>query len=312
MARFGGAPEAWIDLSTGINPRPYPVPDIAARSWAALPTKSDLSALAGAAAQAFDTEAAIVPLAGAQGAIQLLPRLGPTGTARVLTPTYNEHAASLRSAGWSVDEVGDIDALRGADLAVVVNPNNPDGRRFDPETLRALAGAVGQLVVDESFCDPYPEMSLTCGLSRSDGNITVLRSFGKFYGLAGLRLGFAIGNDATIAALSEMAGPWAVSGAAVQIGIAAYANTAWQAATTARLNCDAARLDALAARAGWPLVGGTNLFRLYDTPDAAHAQQALARHHIWTRKFPYSKTWLRIGLTDGDNNWQRLAKAMVP
>ena len=311
MARFGGAPEAWIDLSTGINPRPYPVPPITPRSWAALPTRADMAALSAAAARAFGTTAALVPLAGAQAAIQLMPRLAMRGRARVLGPTYNEHAASLRSAGWRVETVDNLAALDGADLAVVVNPNNPTGTRHAPATLHELARNTGLLVVDESFADPYADLSLAPAMTPASRGIVVLRSFGKFYGLAGLRLGFAIGGDPDIARLDTLAGPWPISGAAVQIGAQAYADTPWRDQTTARLNVDAQQLDTLATGAGWAVVGGTSLFRLYDTGDAAAAQDHLARHHIWSRRFPYSKGWLRLGLPAGADERQRLEKALA-
>jgi len=310
MARFGGAAGDWIDLSTGINPRPYPVPDIPREAWAALPTEADMAALSEAAAQAYGAGCAIAPVAGAQAAIQMMPALLPPGEARVLGPTYNEHAASLRAAGWQVCEVARADDLAGADLAVIVNPNNPDGRRHAPDALLMLADRVGLLVVDESFADTAPELSVVPQLTRESERVIALRSFGKFYGLAGLRLGFAVGGARHIARLKEMAGPWPVSGPAITIGCAALNDTAWQAETRARLSADAARLDALAAAAGWDLVGGTPLFRLYETGDAAAAQARLARAQIWSRTFPYSPGWLRLGLPGAEDEWTRLEAAL--
>src|SRR5262249_3987254 len=157
------------------------------------------------------------------------------------------------------------DALAGADLAVVVNPNNPDGRRHDPARLLALLSRVKRLVVDESFADAVPDASLATEAGRS--GLLVLRSFGKFYGLAGLRLGFVLGNDADIAAMTAMAGPWPVSGAAIEIGRQALPDRDWAGATRARLESDSRRLDDLTKVANWKLVGGTPLFRLYDVGD---------------------------------------------
>ncbi|MEQ1713737.1 MAG: aminotransferase class I/II-fold pyridoxal phosphate-dependent enzyme, partial [Hyphomicrobium sp.] len=232
----------------------------------------------------------------------------PPRRARVLGPTYNEHAASLRAAGWQVDEVSTHDALAGADLAVVVNPNNPDGRHVTPRTLLTLARNVGSLIVDESFADPYPEQSLAPQAEQR--GLFVLRSFGKFYGLAGVRLGFVMGHADDIAALAEMAGPWPVGGAAIEIGCRAYADRDWAVATTRRLRDDASRLDALAANAGWQLCGGTELFRLFDVTDAAVTQDYLARRQIWSRRFPYSSRWLRLGLPGIEAEWARLAAAL--
>lgn len=295
----------WIDLSTGINRVPYPLPAIPAAAWQALPDRAAMAGLIRVAQAAYATGAAVLPVAGAQAAIQMIPRAFPVGLARVLGPTYNEHAAGLRAAGWRVEEVGELSALAGSDLAVVVNPNNPDGSCHAPEALRRLAGQVGRLVVDESFADPVPELSL----APAPGRALVLRSFGKFYGLAGVRLGFVLGDEAAIAALAAMAGPWPVSGPAIAIGCAALADRDWAAASIARLQDDVRRLDELAAGAGWRLVGGGHLFRLYDTPDAVAAQELLARRHIWSRIFPWHTCWLRLGLP-APGEWARVEAAL--
>lgn len=302
-AQYGG--DDWIDLSTGINRMPWPVPRLPARAWTDLPTRADFAQLQAAARTAWDVSGEVVPLAGASQAIQLIPRLSRVGTARVLSPTYNEHAAALNAAGWQVEEVAQPEALAGADLAVVVNPNNPDGRVLPKDWLLALLPRVGTLVVDESFADPAPEHSLVNETHR-DG-LWVLRSFGKFYGLAGLRLGFALAPHLQAKALAGLAGPWPVSGAAIEIGTRALADRAWQKATTERLSQDAARLDTIAP---WPLIGGTALFRLYDTPDAVAAQARLAHHRIWSRIFPWSPRLIRLGLPAVDE-WPRVLKAMA-
>lgn len=304
-ARHGG--EGWIDLSTGINRQPWPVPPLPPGAWTDLPTASAKAALMQAAGRAFGTGASGLALNGAQAAIQLIPLLRPPGLARVIAPTYNEHAACLRAAGWRVEEVAALDDLPGADLGVVVNPNNPDGRRHDPAALRALSLQV-PLVVDESFADADPALSVA---AYADARLIVLRSFGKFWGLAGLRLGWAFADAATIARMEALAGPWPVSGPALEIGRLALADMDWQARTRARLAAEAPRLDALAAGAGWALVGGTALFRTYATADAALAQDRLARHRIWSRIFPYAPHWLRLGLPGSAAEWDRLTAALT-
>lgn len=306
QARFGG--EDWIDLSTGINRVPYPLPPIPPEGWTALPTARAQNTLIRAACEAWDCDAPMLALAGAQAAIQTIPRLA-LGQARVLAPTYNEHAASLRAADWQVGEVAKLDDLAGADMAVVVNPNNPDGQAHDPARLAALLPKVGRLVVDESFADPVPHLSMLPVAGQR--GLLVLRSFGKFYGLAGVRLGFVAGHESDIAALSAMAGPWPVSGAAIAIGQAALRDGAWAKATTARLARDCARADALAGRAGWSVAGGTHLFRLYHTPNAEAAQARLARHRIWSRIFPWHPNWLRLGLPGAEPEWDRLRTALA-
>ncbi|WBL81232.1 threonine-phosphate decarboxylase CobD [Bradyrhizobium xenonodulans] len=306
---FGGRAEDWIDLSTGINRLAYPVGEVSARAWSALPSRAEIDALHQAARHAYRTSAPIVALGGAQAAIQLLPQLAPPGRARVLAPTYNEYAGVLSAAGWDVQEVEEFDALAGADLAIVVNPNNPDGRCRTPKDLLALLPRVGRLVVDESFADAVPQLSLAP--EEDHPGLLILRSFGKFYGLAGLRLGFAIGHAGEIARLSAMSGPWPVSGAAIAIGCRALRDDAWSEATSARLARDCVRLDAMAQAQGWRLVGGTSLFRLYETPDALAAQEKLACGHIWSRLFAQQPAWLRLGLPGSEAEWTRLAEVLA-
>lgn len=310
IATYGGAAGDWIDLSTGINGQPYPVPPLPAAAWTRLPTRADMDRLKAAAAAAYGTAAPLLPLAGAQAAIQLVPLLAPPGIAAVRGPTYNEHAAALRARGWQVREAERLEDLAGADLAVVVNPNNPDGRLYGREDLLALAGRVGRLVVDESFMDPTPEHSLAPLADRP--GLLVLRSFGKFYGLAGLRLGFVVGHGADVARLADLAGPWPVSGAAIAIASRALADQAWAGATIARLRAEAGELDRLAAAAGWRGAGGTDLFRLYACADAGAARRHLAQAHIWVRIFPWSPHLVRLGLPGCPAHWQRLAQTLAP
>jgi cobalamin biosynthetic protein CobC len=308
LQHFGGRLDDWIDLSTGINRRPYPIPPLSPRHWSALPSRSETCSLQEAARQAYGTSAPIAALAGAQAAIQLLPQLSPPGQARILAPSYNEYAAVLRAAGWHVAEVADLTSLAGGDLAVVANPNNPDGKCHAPDRLLALLSSVGRLVVDESFVDATPGLSLAAEAGRP--GLLILRSFGKFYGLAGLRLGFALGAAADIDALAAQAGPWPVSGAAIAIGRRALLDRDWAANTSVRLKRDCRRLDDLVQLQGWTLIGGTPLFRLYDTNDARAAQARLGNAHIWSRIFSERPGWLRLGLPGDEPEWLRLAAAL--
>ncbi len=305
---YGGTVTEWIDLSTGINRAPYPVPLVTPETWTQLPTRSALARLLHAGQTNYATTAPIVALPGAQAAIQLIPFLGGKGMARVLGPTYNEHAAALRAAGWHVEEVTDIVDLAGSDLAVIVNPNNPGGQITRREDVMDLLPLVGRLVVDESFADATPEFS--CAARAETPGLIILRSFGKFYGLAGVRLGFALGNYKDISALTAMAGPWPVSGSAIEIGTKALMDEDWSRATILRLEDDVRRLDAMAIGRAWSVIGGTALFRLYQVEDAHTAQVHLAKHRIWSRIFPYSTSWLRLGLPGNDAEWHRLAVAL--
>jgi cobalamin biosynthetic protein CobC len=302
----------WIDLSTGINRVPYPLPDLPACAWTDLPHAAELTALERAARDRYNATGGVIAVSGAQAAIQLVPHLAPPARAAVLSPSYNEHAAALLACGWHVAPAPDLDAMVGADLAVVVNPNNPDGRFWSPSDLIALSDKVGLLVVDESFADPTPDLSLAPHLHRLGKRVLVLRSFGKFYGLAGLRLGFVLTGSTDLAdRVRALSGPWAVSGPALEIGRAALADGDWHRATTARLMDDSARLAQLGQTcAGWSVVGHTALFCTFDTGNAQAAQVQLARAGLWSRRFPYSAGWLRLGLPVTAQEWTRLERAL--
>lgn len=308
IATYGGRSGDWIDLSTGINRDPYPLPMFAEAITATLPTKAAVETNLDAARAAYGTSAPGVVLAGAQAAIQLAPRLVGPGDVRIVAPTYSEHGIAFARAGQPVREVGDVDELAGAAVGVVVNPNNPDGRRWQPETLIAAARGLDLLIVDESFADPEPQLSLCPHLPLE--NVLVLRSFGKFYGRAGLRLGFAFGTEALVSKMVEEAGPWAVNGPALALGAEALRDRDWRDAATARLLAGASRLDGLAREAGWAVLGGTTQFRLYDVGDAASAQARLAERQIWTRAFEAHPRWLRLGIP-GEGEWTRVAAALL-
>lgn len=323
--KHGGDPEAtapgdartdWLDLSTGINPRPYPVPPFPVSAWTALPTARALDALIEAARVAYrvprDVELVAAP--GTQSLIQWLPRLLPAGPVAVVSPTYGEHAAAFARAGADVIESSPDDPLPdNARHLVLVRPNNPDGFVLPEARLRALAGEVasrgGTIAVDEAFIDPTPEASVAALCAT--GPVVVLRSFGKFYGLAGLRLGMLLAAPPFAARVREALGPWAVSGPALAIGAAALADERWAASTRARLRADASALDACVARAGLELRGGTALFRLVAHPAARALHAALARRGVWVRRFEWDDTLLRFGLPGDATALARLDAALA-
>lgn len=298
VRQYGGQRADWIDLSTGINLHPYEIGALSASDWAELPDHGAFQHLVEAARSFWSVpaEAAVLPTPGASAIIARIPALAPAGKVRIDMPTYNEHAAAFSAQGW------DVQGNSPADARVIVHPNNPDGRIWQASDADAPL-----TVIDESFCDVTPERSLI-HLAGGPG-VVVLKSFGKFWGLAGLRLGFAIGHPDLIARLSDLTGPWAVSGPALRVGRAALSDPAWADATRARLADEAARLDTLVVGSGGTLVGGTSLFRLYDVGDAAAWQARLAKAQIWSRAFPYSRTFLRLGLPPHDA-WHRLEAAL--
>ena len=312
---FPDAPRPWIDLSTGINPHAYPFSPPPHDSFCRLPEPDDLERLKAAAAQAYGVASAD-RLAAAAGTQILLPLLIETmfgsvspGSKRavILSPTYAEHARMAALAGFSVTETPDFGELSSADLAIVVNPNNPDGRLLAPDDLlalrRRLAARGGLLVVDEAFMDVIDPGVSVAGDAQE--GLAVLRSFGKFYGLAGVRLGFAVAPPSVCDRLSARLGPWAIPGPTLAIGLEALSDTTWQSGMRLRLQQDSQRLDALLARAGLRIAGGTSLFRYIRHSKA----QALFRHlgeaGILVRRFVGQPDHLRIGLPH-PFEWERL------
>ena len=310
--RFPGAPEPFIDLSTGINPTPYPFGALPPECWTRLPEPVAEAALRQAAARAYAVAdpAMVVAAPGTQLLISLLPHLLPYRTVAILAPTYGEHLASWRNAGAHATEITDL--ASPSPCVVLCNPNNPDGRRFDPAALLALADRLaardGLLIVDEAFADLEPGVSLAPALPHT--SILILRSFGKTYGLAGLRLGFALTAPDRATRLRHALGPWAISGPAAAIATEALADHAWLADQTTRLARSAHRLDALLTAAGLRPIGGTTLFRLAETDQAALLHHHLASAGLLVRRFPARPHWLRFGLPGPEPAWFRLEAAL--
>ncbi len=312
-ARFGAPDGGWLDLSTGINPFSYPLPPVDMESWRRLPGAAAEAALIAAARRRYRaSNADIVAAAGSQTLIQRLAALRPPGRVAIVSPTYAEHARCWAAAGHEVVAFDGRELPRGADVCIIVNPNNPDGRVIARGALASfyerLAVRGGLLVVDEAFADVAPEISIADWTGQP--GLVVLRSFGKFFGLAGLRLGFALTDSLIAARLGEAVGPWAVSGPALEIGRRALMDDDWCAATRARLKAEARRLDDMLAERGLKVRGGTALFRLVETADAARLQMALAADGVWTRVFDDYPDWMRIGLPGGEAAVGRLAGAL--
>ena len=313
-----GEGDDWIDLSTGINPWPYPVPELPAGAWARLPEEAALGALEAAARRCYGApeEAAIAAAPGSQALIQLLPLLLLPTEVEILGPTYAEHARCWRLAGHSVTEITVVDLKqyhrRARPVLVVAQPNNPDGSVLArPELVlaaHARAAQGGLVVVDEAFADCVPE----CSLAFRSGmpGLLVLRSFGKFFGLAGLRLGFALGEQALIARIEAALGPWAVSGPALAIGRAALSDADWVTATRRRLAATSEALDSLLSRHGFAGLTGSPLFTLVQTDQAPALFERLAAAHILVRRFEAWPDRLRFGLPPDDAALDRLDRAL--
>lgn len=308
--RYGIPYDRWLDLSTGINPTAYPLPELAKQYWHCLPEASLTSWLCETAASYYGIADpnVVVPVPGSQAAIQWLPRLLPPTRVAIVTPTYREHAAAWLDAGHQVAEVGAPEDCPENAVLVLANPNNPDGRAYAPERLLRLASG-RLLVVDEAFADVAPELSVAAHVGRPD--LVVLRSFGKFFGLAGMRLGFTLAGEPLATRLRRALGPWAISGPAAAVGAVALADTAWVRAARVRLTAAAGRLDGLLMRAGLRLVGGTSLFRLAAHPRAVDLFTLLAGAGILVRRFADHTDWLRFGIPGDEEAFDRLAEALA-
>lgn len=313
MARrtFPRATEPWIDLSTGINPVPYPVAGVPPKAWTRLPEETALATLERAAAERYRVPLGLETVAapGTQAIIQQLPALCHGDDVRILGRSYGEYERVYRDRDIRVRRVPTLAALAGADVAVVVNPNNPDGLLVAASDLLGLASRVGTLLVDEAFVDALPpDASIVRHLPTS--RIIVLRSFGKIYGLAGLRLGFAVAPLDRAAALRRALGPWPVSGPAITIGTAALGDKDWLDKSRARLVYEAGRLQFLLGHAGATVIGGTPLFTLAAHPAAPALFAALAGRGILIRPFSGEPTWLRFGHPGSEAQWARLEAAL--
>lgn len=312
-ARRYGIPAAdWLDLSTGINPQAWPVPDIPARAWHRLPEDDD--GLAEIAADYYGAPC-VLPVAGSQAAIQALPELRSRSRVGALAPGYAEHAHAWRRAGHAVETLSadELLARRGDfDAIVLIHPNNPGGERFEREALLSLHQELrardGWLLIDEAFMDATPERSL-CGETWRDGLI-VLRSAGKFFGLAGARAGFVCAAPALLAALRDRLGPWTLTGPARHVLRHALADRDWHRRMRAQLLAQGERLAALLDARGFAPTGGSAFFQWRRDPRAAQWHEALARRAILTRLFEEPAS-LRFGLPGSEDEWRRLEIALT-
>jgi cobalamin biosynthetic protein CobC len=313
-AAFGGKPEDWLDLSTGINPNPVTLPDIPIQAWHRLPDRHLVDRARRAAAEYYRSDDMLpLPVPGTQSVIQLLPRLiAPGRRIAIFAPTYGEYARAFTSAGFAIDEISAPDQLTpDHGLAILVNPNNPTGRTFLPADIAGMAQRMkangGLLLVDEAFGDTGPHLSVATKAAGYD-NLIVFRSFGKFFGLAGLRLGFVIAAEPVLSAFQEWLGPWAVSGPALVMATQLMAGDT-QAIQSLILTRKKG-LDAVLQEAGLTIIGGTPLFTLIDHERASELHAQLCRERILTRKFGYAPSWLRIGLAPDAAGDTRLADAL--
>mgnify|MGYP006266878475 FL=1 len=312
---FPNAPAPWIDLSTGVNPCAYPIPEIVPQAWSRLPDDEAFSSIEDAARIRYNAplQTRVVAGAGVQSFIQILPRIFPRRRVGILGFTYAEYALTWGASDSVVEIVDTIEQLdKDFDVGIIVNPNNPDGRLVEKGQIAKLAERFAQrnqqLIIDESFIDFYPQFSAV-NLTLLD-SVIVLRSFGKTYGLPGLRLGFALCSKHNENLLRQALGPWAVSGPALAIGLKALSDPEWINLAAVQCQQDAGHLDELLKNAGFTAIGGTILYRLVQHKEAQKIFDKLCSHGILVRHFPEKEGWLRFGLPENSKAWTRLTKAL--
>jgi cobalamin biosynthetic protein CobC len=311
IAQFGGEHAQWLDVSTGINPHWYLAPPLSPASWHRLPEPSyELIK----AAKDYYAAPELLAVAGTQAAIQVLPRLRPASRVVIAAPTYAEHAHHWSQHGHSLRQIPYAECanvLADCDVMVICNPNNPTGAKVAPQQLlawsRQLALRGGWLIVDEAYADMTPELSV---IEHSDqAGLIVLRSVGKFFGLAGLRLGFVAAESNLLHQMEALLGPWAISTAAQQIGLGALNDRAWQSATRQELAHNGLRLNDLLARFGRPATG-CGLFQWWPEKYAEQCWLHMAQRQILVRLFTGSGRGIRLGLPADELGWQRLSSAL--
>lgn len=304
----------WLDLSTGINPEAWPVPALPAATWQRLPEPGD--GLEAAAASYYGNNN-VLPVAGSQAAIQWLPALLPKAVVACIAPLYAEHPQAWQHAGHKLRFLQNATLLRALAAAtpyvLLCNPNNPTADRHPHDVVvdaaRQLKKRGGWLIVDEAFVDPTPELSLTPLAGTDEApNLIVFRSLGKFFGLAGARVGFVFAAPDLLARMNEAMGPWTISGPSREVARQALLDTAWQNAARPRLLAAGERLHALLTALGE--VKSTALFATLNSPHAGELHEHLARNAILTRRFD-QQPLLRFGLPSDETGWQRLTQALT-
>lgn len=313
-ALYPDAPLPWIDLSTGINPFPYKVPELPAEVFAHLPTSQQFEACRAAMASAFGaSERHILVAPGSEILIRLLPDLLDIQSVGVLWPTYGDHLSCWEQSGAKlIKHPNPVDLAGTVDAIVLCNPNNPDGRSWSAHVLedcRARQAAHGGwLIVDEAYADLYPELSMA-DQAGADG-LLILRSFGKFYGLAGLRLAALLGPERLLEKASRRLGVWPVSGPALHVGACAYADDEWRIKAHDLLSKKTRQIDNVLKDNGLKVLGGTFLFRYVETRNAHILWNILMEQGIYTRRFSWTERHLRIGLPADENSLKRLEAAL--
>lgn len=313
---YGHQPDEMTDLSTGISPICYPLPtaQFNLADWQTLPRSSDEDRLMSVARRAYclSGAASLCLGPGSQSLLRAVPRLMKKPCCVwIPEPTYSEHALAWQKAGHRVIPSSKIP--QDAVCAVLVNPNNPDGRLHDAKMLEELCTSLaekgGFLLLDEAFIDCVPKLSLMPLASRK--GLIILRSLGKFFGLAGLRVGFAAGHPEDIENLRDDIGPWPVATPSLLAATCALDDDEWIASHRLDLAVLSQRMRDLLEAYQLDIVGQTGLFVTVCDNDALGLHDRLACEALWVRAFSYAPTWIRFGLTANKAVFQKLESCLI-
>ena len=314
IAKHGGTASEWLDLSTGISPFSLPLPEIPADSWRRLPEQSEVRRVCELAMRHYGGSVVPIAVPGTQAAIQLLPFLTPNASeVAIVSPTYGEYQQAYRRMDMEVDPIGALDGATDtrASVAVLANPNNPDGRETPRDDIFGFVRAQRHrlVIIDEAFADMRQDLTMV-GAAGMEPNLMVMRSFGKFFGLAGLRLGFVFAEAELAKVLSDRLGPWAVSGPA--LAIAAHAFSRIDLINELRNKLDKAHAMTRSAlkMANVPVVGETALFFYCEVGDGAAVRDLLASHKLLVRAFDHSPSRIRVGLVPDELSAVRLRETL--
>ena len=312
--RYPDAPQPWLDLSTGINPWPYVPQHASTVALTRLPTSEQFAKCSAAMAAALHVPADSLLLApGSEILIRLLPTILQAEKVCVAADSYGDHAKVWQNTDCELTVARDpLLEADSCDVVVVCNPNNPDGRTWATERLslvrRSLLSRDGTLIIDEAYADLCPEMSLAGEAGK--GGLIVLRSFGKFFGLGGVRLGAMVAAPPLLDAMRERLGVWPVAGPTLEIGAAAYRDLEWQDGTRRQLAARRKALDDVLIGNGISIKGGTDLYRFVGVRDAHTVWHRLASHGIYVRKFEWCDRSLRIGMPASGADLSRLDESL--
>jgi len=312
--RFPDAPRPWIDLSTGVSPIRYPLEPVPAAALDDLPSEDLAHRARAAAARAFGAAPALTYLTpGSSAAIAALARLEEMAGAAIVSPTYSEHARAFALQGKPVRAIPEPDPAAQDAALVLVNPNNPDGRSWTRDEILAIVrcrSAAGRwTLVDEAFADFFPDHSVAGDVGPAH-KLIVLRSFGKTYGLAGLRLGAVLAPPDILTRVKADLGPWPVSTPALLAACAAYPDTDWLVRTRAALATRRDQMCKLLRRSGFEIEGDGLLFVTGRRPHAHTVWTRLCKAGVYTRRFSDDVDRLRFGLPADAPAFDRLAAAL--